>query len=381
MATKQDVKVLGWSASPFVARARIALNLKGIEYEFLDEDLGRKSDLLLKSNPVYKKVPVLFHGGKPVCESLLIVQYIDEVWADSGLPILPADAYDRAVARFWAAYIDDKEVSMNVLLRLEQKFALSREPAEREDGVKLIGLWLSPFVLRAKLALNIKGVEYENHEELNTWEKSELLLKSNPVYKKIPVLIHKGRPICESMIIVEYVDEVWSSERKQILPVNHHERAEARFWAYYIDDKILMNHVNPSHYGLIARSISSCLQVFPRLRDHVSATTQEAKEKAVMEAAAALQPLEKFFEQSSKGNSFFGGEDIGFVDIALGSFLAWITPLEKLDGIKILRDDNLPKLTTWAQHFCSHDTVKELMPDSDKMVQVVEFFRLKFSTA
>ncbi|PKU72935.1 Glutathione S-transferase U15 [Dendrobium catenatum] len=230
--------------------------------------------------------------------------------------------------------------------------------AEREDGVKLIGLWLSPFVLRAKLALNIKGVEYENHEELNTWEKSELLLKSNPVYKKIPVLIHKGRPICESMIIVEYVDEVWSSERKQILPVNHHERAEARFWAYYIDDK-----------------------VFPRLRDHVSATTQEAKEKAVMEAAAALQPLEKFFEQSSKGNSFFGGEDIGFVDIALGSFLAWITPLEKLDGIKILRDDNLPKLTTWAQHFCSHDTVKELMPDSDKMVQVVEFFRLKFSTA
>lgn len=104
----EEVKVLGAWPSPFVMRPRIALNLKGVGYEFLEEEIGTKSELLLKSNPVYKKIPVLIHNGKPICESMIIVEYIDEVWADGKASILPSDPYDRAIARFWAVYIDDK---------------------------------------------------------------------------------------------------------------------------------------------------------------------------------------------------------------------------------------------------------------------------------
>ncbi|XVE84937.1 hypothetical protein DITRI_Ditri17bG0051900 [Diplodiscus trichospermus] len=71
---ENDVKVLGSWPSPFVLRVRIALHHKSVNYEYIEENLlESKSELLLKSNPVFKKVPVLIHGDKPICESLIIV--------------------------------------------------------------------------------------------------------------------------------------------------------------------------------------------------------------------------------------------------------------------------------------------------------------------
>ena len=78
MAGGEDLKLLGMWASPYVLRVKLALSLKGLSYEYVEEDLGNKSELLLRSNPVHKAVPVLIHGGKPVCESSVILQYIDD---------------------------------------------------------------------------------------------------------------------------------------------------------------------------------------------------------------------------------------------------------------------------------------------------------------
>ena len=104
---KEDVLLLDFWVSPFCSRVKIALAEKGVAYQQRGEDIfGGKSELFLKSNPIYQKVPVLLHDGKPMCESTNIVHYIDETWPSP--PLLPASAYDRARARFWADFIDKK---------------------------------------------------------------------------------------------------------------------------------------------------------------------------------------------------------------------------------------------------------------------------------
>ncbi|KAA8529487.1 hypothetical protein F0562_033714 [Nyssa sinensis] len=219
--------------------------------------------------------------------------------------------------------------------------------------VKIIGAWPSPYVMRPRIALNIKSVDYEFlQEQMGT--KSELLLKSNPVYKKIPVLIHGDKPVCESLIIVQYIDEVWSSG-PSILPSDPYDRALARFWAAYVDDKW-----------------------FPLLRSIAMAQGEEAKKEAVEQVEEGLVLLEDAFVKCSKGKNFFGGDQIGFLDIAFGCFLGWLRVTEKMNNVKLLDEAKTPGLCKWAVIFCSDVAVKDVMPETEKLIEFAKVLFAKF---
>ncbi|XP_070008486.1 probable glutathione S-transferase [Nicotiana sylvestris] len=109
-----QVLTLGVPLCPFSRRVEWDLKIKGVEYEFIEEDLKNKSPLLLESNPVHKKIPVLIHNGKPISESMIILEYIDETF--EGPSILPKDPYERAMARFWANFLDVKVLERSLLL-------------------------------------------------------------------------------------------------------------------------------------------------------------------------------------------------------------------------------------------------------------------------
>ncbi|KAJ0984643.1 hypothetical protein J5N97_002999 [Dioscorea zingiberensis] len=104
---EKGVKLFGTWVSPFSLRVELALKLKGVEYEFMDEDLQNKSQELLHYNPITKKIPVLVHNAKPLAESTVIIEYVDEAWP-TGYRIMPQDPFEKAQARFWAHFIDDK---------------------------------------------------------------------------------------------------------------------------------------------------------------------------------------------------------------------------------------------------------------------------------
>ncbi|MED6155633.1 Glutathione S-transferase U17 [Stylosanthes scabra] len=215
--------------------------------------------------------------------------------------------------------------------------------------VKLLGAWPSPFVLRARIALNIKSVDYEFLQE--TFQpKSQLLLQSNPVYKKIPVLIHQDKPICESLIIVQYVDDVWSSNGPSILPLDPYDRAIARFWATYVDDKL-----------------------FPAMKSIAGAKGEEERKRLIKEVEEGLALLEDAFKKiTTKGNnnySFFGGDQIGYLDIAFGSLLGWLRVTEITNGVKLFDQVKTPGLVNSAESFSSHGAVKDVMPETHKLLE------------
>lgn len=74
MATS-DVKLLRLWASPFTTRVQMALKLKSIEFEFIQENLQNKRKLLLKTNPVHEKVPVFIHGDKPIVVTKVLITF------------------------------------------------------------------------------------------------------------------------------------------------------------------------------------------------------------------------------------------------------------------------------------------------------------------
>ncbi|MED6147007.1 glutathione s-transferase, partial [Stylosanthes scabra] len=227
-----------------------------------------------------------------------------------------------------------------------------------DDDLKLLGGWFSPFATRVKIALNIKGLEYENIEEdLNS--KSDLLLRSNPVHKKIPVLFHGEKPICESSIIVEYIDEVWSNG-PSILPQDAYDRAIARFWVSYIDDKLLA-----CMRGILAGGEDEKVK-----KPHFEQLEEEVFVK-----------LEEAFNKCGDGKPFFGGNNVGFIDITFGSFLPFMRVIEEINGKKVLVDDKFPALANWAANFVADSVVIETLPENDKLVLFAKALLEKWAAA
>nr|WAU87002.1 glutathione transferase tau class [Alopecurus myosuroides] len=220
------------------------------------------------------------------------------------------------------------------------------------DDLKLLGVWASPFVSRVKLALSFKGLSFENVEE-DLGNKSKLLLSSNPVHKKVPVLLHNGKPICDSVVIVQYIDEAFSGTGPSLLSSDPHERAIARFWAAYIDDKLIV-----------------------AWRQAFSSMTEEDKSEGTKQMFAALDTLEGALRECSKGQGYFGGESVGLVDVSLGSLLSWLKASAVHSGIKIFDPVKTPLLAAWVERFSELDGAKAALPDVDRLVEFAKTRKL-----
>jgi glutathione S-transferase len=85
---------------PFVQRAAIALEEKGVAFERINVDLANKPDWFLAISPL-GKVPLLKVDDVAIFESAVILEYLEETQPN---PLHPADALQRAEHRAWMEF-------------------------------------------------------------------------------------------------------------------------------------------------------------------------------------------------------------------------------------------------------------------------------------
>ncbi|KAJ0737876.1 putative glutathione transferase [Helianthus annuus] len=156
------------------------------------------------------------------------------------------------------------------------------------DEVKLYGFPGSPFGCRVETALKLKGIKYKFIQE-DLSNKSQDLLKYNPVHKKIPVLVHNGNPL--PSLLSSSSTSMMSGKRSQ-------------FCLRTTLTKRLRLGFGPSSLMISYGNV-----------------------QAVAEATEPLQFLEN--ELNVKGKKFFGGDNIGLVDICACYMAFWVGAAEE----------------------------------------------------
>ncbi|XP_059303603.1 glutathione S-transferase U10-like [Lycium ferocissimum] len=220
---------------------------------------------------------------------------------------------------------------------------------EEESKVTLHGMWISTYAKKVELALKIKGLAFEYVEE-DLSNKSSLLLKYNPVYKKVPVLLHHGRPVSESLVILEYIDETWKNEPR-FLPDDPYERATVRFWATY------------------------CLQISDTMKK-AFISAKEMEEGAFDPFFEKLKVMEEGMKDFFPGGrSIICADNLGLLDIIIVCSLGTYKALEEVLGMKIVDPQRNPFVCSWLTTLLELPLVKETMPPHDKVVSRLEFIK------
>ncbi len=93
------MKLYDYIRSTAAYRVRIALNLKGLDYQSVPISLldNEQNDAMYKAVNASGLVPTLETGGQPLTQSLAIIEYLEESFPNP--PLLPETALERAACR------------------------------------------------------------------------------------------------------------------------------------------------------------------------------------------------------------------------------------------------------------------------------------------
>ena len=146
------IRLHGYYRSSTSYRLRIALELKGLDYEYVPVNLlesEQKGAAFTSRNP-FGSVPLLEVDGKDYVQSMAQLEWLDEAYPDA--PLLPGDAGDRYLARELAYAI---ATELHAPLNLPVLKYLAKEYGKSQDEIGICSCSSEAYNLAA-LALNLQ---------------------------------------------------------------------------------------------------------------------------------------------------------------------------------------------------------------------------------
>lgn len=156
--------------------------------------------------------------------------------------------------------------------------------------MKLYGYWRSSTSYRLRIALELKGLAYENCPVnlVEAAHRAEGFTARNP-FAGVPMLEADGRDRAQSMAIIEWLDERYPDQ--PLLPADLEQRYTARELTYAIATEL--------HAPLN-------LKVLKYLKDPLGHSQDEIATWYRHWLAATLRPLEARLQQLGTGDFLFG---------------------------------------------------------------------------
>ncbi|KAK5103059.1 hypothetical protein LTS08_003862 [Lithohypha guttulata] len=271
---------------------------------------------------------------------------------------------------------------------------------EAEKSLKLYAGWFCPFVQRTWITLEEKKIDYQ-YIEINPYHKDPDFLKLNPrglvPTLAVPIPAPKGdthptsngdskasseqgrplRPLYESIVIAEYLDEHFADASKygpRLLPEGDdelaaYERARCRLWIDHISSRIV-----PAFYRFLQHTPEKNSQY--TIDDARSALLGAIKTfvKQLVEMDSERDSL------SSSPGPWFLGDRFSLVDITLIPWalrLFLIDHYKKPDGVGIPEpgkggnDEEIwNRWRTWFAEVQKRDSVLSTMSERDRYIEV-----------
>ncbi|KAL8561396.1 hypothetical protein ACOMHN_063323 [Nucella lapillus] len=208
---------------------------------------------------------------------------------------------------------------------------LPHDPLPPGCILRLYSMRMCPYAQRARLMLSAKKVKYDLvNVDLNN--KPDWFFDVN-FYGEVPVIIHNGKNVYESLICTEYLEEAFPDPKLYSSDV--YTRALERIYFNHWTKKGI-----PTFYGLLKAGT-----VEKELADKLDQN---------------IAKMEEFLTTLKK--PYYSGDKVGFSDYMIWPWFERMYMMEQITGYK-MSGKRFPKVIAWVDRMWKEPVVQECKID------------------